>query len=426
MLRHGSARRATTGSILKYPEGKDIDLTLEDGEEDEEEHHGVKNNKNNSKDNNSKGKVTATSNNSEGPTKIVHDPGFFERDEATSPTPDSDEDDASDRSSPTPVDEQAVDNSLNGENDKEVKPLDATPPSPNTINNSIKLAPENDICLAEEITEPPRSPQKSPTTTKNSNNNFGASPSRRKKGQKRGESDGALGAVVEEISEPSPMSRSSRSSGRKSNSPMSPKWKEQQPSPTTSDLFRSLRPISMVARPPGAGSLSATASSFFIAASPRQNPTSPAPDSTGDEEASPNFSRTSIAGRSIPPLLRRYSQDFKDVFTLNTARMKERKTLEAAVAKFNTKPSSAIDYLVNLNIIRRTPEDVAQFIKKCNNELSKKRVGDFVGSADPFGQQVLRLLLHEYDFTGMTLDQALRVSSGITMVLFVIAQGYER
>jgi Sec7-like guanine-nucleotide exchange factor len=39
----------------------------------------------------------------------------------------------------------------------------------------------------------------------------------------------------------------------------------------------------------------------------------------------------------------------------------------------------------------------------------KKRVGELVGGLDPFNQEVLRLLLQEYDFTGMSLDQAMRV-----------------
>jgi hypothetical protein len=52
---------------------------------------------------------------------------------------------------------------------------------------------------------------------------------------------------------------------------------------------------------------------------------------------------------------------------------------------------------------------VAQFIRSRGPDLSKKRVGEFVGSLDPFGQEVLKLLLLEYDFSGMPLDQALRV-----------------
>jgi Sec7-like guanine-nucleotide exchange factor len=88
---------------------------------------------------------------------------------------------------------------------------------------------------------------------------------------------------------------------------------------------------------------------------------------------------------------------------------KRGKVTETGVNIFNQKPSAGIDYLVTHGVINRTPEEVARFIRSKAGELSKRRVGEFVGNADPFGQEVLRLLLQDYDFAGMALDQALRV-----------------
>jgi hypothetical protein len=44
--------------------------------------------------------------------------------------------------------------------------------------------------------------------------------------------------------------------------------------------------------------------------------------------------------------------------------------VEAAVNRFNQKPSAGIDMLVAAGVIKRTPEDVAAFIRQKGSELS--------------------------------------------------------
>jgi len=48
---------------------------------------------------------------------------------------------------------------------------------------------------------------------------------------------------------------------------------------------------------------------------------------------------------------------------------------------------------------------VADFLQKCGAGLSKKRIGEYVGSSDEFNQQVFSHFLEYYDFKGRTLDE---------------------
>lgn len=119
--------------------------------------------------------------------------------------------------------------------------------------------------------------------------------------------------------------------------------------------------------------------------------------------------------RAFAPLLRRVSQEVKNspwAIALNSTRAKEKRTLEQGITRFNQKPAAGIEYLVSNGVLQRTPAEVAGFLRQHAGELSKKRIGEYVGSHDPFAHEVLHQLLQEYDFQGMAIDEAMRVRMG--------------
>ena len=133
----------------------------------------------------------------------------------------------------------------------------------------------------------------------------------------------------------------------------------------------------------------------------------------------PPSKRDSLRALAMP-LIRRYSQQQQQdpagkiglspwSTALNSVRAREKRQMEVGINKFNLKPAAGIDYLINNNMLRRTPEDVAAFFRNRSAELSKRRVGEYLGSPNPFNQEVLAHLLDDFDFAGMALDEAMRV-----------------
>jgi hypothetical protein len=118
--------------------------------------------------------------------------------------------------------------------------------------------------------------------------------------------------------------------------------------------------------------------------------------------------------RAFAPLLRR-AESIKNApwaTALNSTRAKDKRLLEQGITRFNQKPAPGIELLISTGVLQRTPGEVAGFLRQHAGELSKKRIGEYVGSHDPFAQEVLHQLLQEYDFQGMAIDEAMRVSEG--------------
>ncbi len=114
--------------------------------------------------------------------------------------------------------------------------------------------------------------------------------------------------------------------------------------------------------------------------------------------------------RAFAPLIRHYSQELKNsspwAVALNSTRTKEKRQ---AIARFNQKASAGLDMLYASGLLKREPADVANFLRQNAAELSKKRIGEYCGSPDPFAQEVLHQLLQQYEFDGMAIDEAMRV-----------------
>ena len=79
-----------------------------------------------------------------------------------------------------------------------------------------------------------------------------------------------------------------------------------------------------------------------------------------------------------------------------------------AVTKFNIKPSSAREYLVAKKALQGLPSELAQFIAEFTPQLSKRRIGEFIGKYEAYNQAVCDSLMYKYNFSGMFLDDAIR------------------
>lgn len=83
--------------------------------------------------------------------------------------------------------------------------------------------------------------------------------------------------------------------------------------------------------------------------------------------------------------------------------------LADAVVQFNIKAKNGIQRLVDTKIISAaSPDEIANFLFNTAG-LSKRRIGEFLGKAEELNSATLVAYLRFFDFTGMDLDEALRV-----------------
>lgn len=86
--------------------------------------------------------------------------------------------------------------------------------------------------------------------------------------------------------------------------------------------------------------------------------------------------------------------------------------LKEAIYQFNIKPEKSKDFLILQKVISDSPIDFADFIYNnsvINSKLNKTKIGEFFGKFSSFHQKVLQLFLGKFNFTGLTLDQAIRL-----------------
>lgn len=78
-----------------------------------------------------------------------------------------------------------------------------------------------------------------------------------------------------------------------------------------------------------------------------------------------------------------------------------------AVELFNLKPTKAISFLVDRKVIENIPCDVAQFFF-IQTKLSKRLMGEYLGSQETFNQNVAECLFALFPFSGLSLDEGIR------------------
>ncbi|XP_027056164.1 IQ motif and SEC7 domain-containing protein 1-like isoform X2 [Pocillopora damicornis] len=76
---------------------------------------------------------------------------------------------------------------------------------------------------------------------------------------------------------------------------------------------------------------------------------------------------------------------------------------------FNRKPEKGINYLVAHQVLEDSPEVVAKFLLS-EPGISKQKLGEYLGNLqNEFNMEVLKYFVQSMDFTGMEVDEALRV-----------------
>ncbi|KAK7886053.1 hypothetical protein WMY93_025674 [Mugilogobius chulae] len=71
--------------------------------------------------------------------------------------------------------------------------------------------------------------------------------------------------------------------------------------------------------------------------------------------------------------------------------------------KFNMDPKKGIVFLVENELLRHTPEDIAQFLYK-GEGLNKTAIGDYLGERDDFNIKVLQAFVDLHEFTDLNLQ----------------------
>ncbi|XP_071796543.1 cytohesin-1-like isoform X2 [Asterias amurensis] len=83
------------------------------------------------------------------------------------------------------------------------------------------------------------------------------------------------------------------------------------------------------------------------------------------------------------------------------------KQMNTGRKKFNMDPKKGIEYLIENELLKNTPEDVAQFLYK-GEGLNKTAIGDYLGEKKDFNILVLEAFVARHEFKDMILVQALR------------------
>ena len=92
--------------------------------------------------------------------------------------------------------------------------------------------------------------------------------------------------------------------------------------------------------------------------------------------------------------------------------IKDKRVYEAVIGTFNKKKGKdGIDLALQSGLIREeTPMEVAQFL--LTKGLDKVKIGEYLSQNKPFVKEVLRQFIYFNDFTGLEIDEAMRVFLG--------------
>lgn len=83
--------------------------------------------------------------------------------------------------------------------------------------------------------------------------------------------------------------------------------------------------------------------------------------------------------------------------------------LQEGISLFNRKPKKGIQFLINVNKVGHSAEEIASFLKSTSG-LNKVLIGDYLGEREEFPSKVMHAYVDTFDFHGMEIDEAIRVS----------------
>jgi len=96
-----------------------------------------------------------------------------------------------------------------------------------------------------------------------------------------------------------------------------------------------------------------------------------------------------------------------EIDAMDTEEGAKQKNLAMGKKKFNMDPKKGIEFLILHQLVKETPEEVAQFLYK-EEGLNKTAIGDYLGEKNDFNEAVLKAFVELHDFTDLILVQALR------------------
>ncbi|CAI9292233.1 unnamed protein product [Lactuca saligna] len=81
--------------------------------------------------------------------------------------------------------------------------------------------------------------------------------------------------------------------------------------------------------------------------------------------------------------------------------------LQEGISLFNRKPKKGIEFLIKVNKVGNSPEEIADFLKQASG-LNKTLIGDYLGEREDLSLKVMHAYVDSFDFENMDFDEAIR------------------
>ncbi|KAI3787367.1 hypothetical protein L1987_41795 [Smallanthus sonchifolius] len=81
--------------------------------------------------------------------------------------------------------------------------------------------------------------------------------------------------------------------------------------------------------------------------------------------------------------------------------------LQEGISLFNRKPKKGIEFLIKVNKVGNSPEEIADFLKHASG-LNKTLIGDYLGEREDLSLKVMHAYVDSFNFEGMEFDEAIR------------------
>ncbi|XP_022801805.1 IQ motif and SEC7 domain-containing protein 1-like isoform X1 [Stylophora pistillata] len=132
-------------------------------------------------------------------------------------------------------------------------------------------------------------------------------------------------------------------------------------------------------------------------------------DDSGDEMRRDLSSVDSLDGICAPSLTSTDDDTSSLYSEFDSGTKPQKLETRIGINHFNRKPEKGINYLVAHQVLEDSPEVVAKFLLS-ESGISKQKLGEYLGNLqNEFNMEVLKYFVQSMDFTGMEVDEALRV-----------------
>jgi brefeldin A-inhibited guanine nucleotide-exchange protein len=118
------------------------------------------------------------------------------------------------------------------------------------------------------------------------------------------------------------------------------------------------------------------------------------PIANGDEQVEGSDSHSEV------------SSDVSDVSTIEQRRAYKLE-LQEGISLFNRKPKKGIEFLISVNKVGDSPEEIAAFLKNASG-LNKTLIGDYLGEREDLSLKVMHAYVDSFEFQNLEFDEAIR------------------